>query len=58
LTDLELQIPCLAEDERVELYNLTPAGRLDFRLPGYLPFVLYFPFVLVRYQPGYPVYRA
>ncbi|WP_089724373.1 DUF2169 family type VI secretion system accessory protein [Candidatus Thiosymbion oneisti] len=42
----DLQIPYLAGDETVALYNLTPAGRLDFRLPGYLPFVL------VRYQNG------
>jgi len=28
------------------LYNLTPQGRLEFRLPGYLPLVL------VRYRNG------
>jgi len=42
----ELQIPYLAGNERVELYNLTPAGRLDFQLPGYRPFIL------VRYRNG------
>lgn len=42
----DLQIPYPTGDEKIELYHLTPKGRLEFRLPGYLPFVL------VRYQNG------
>jgi len=42
----DLQIPYPAGDEKIELYNLTPQGRLEFRLPGYRPLVL------VRYRNG------
>lgn len=42
----DLQIPYPVGNETVALHNLTPEGRRDFRLPGYLPLVL------VRYGNG------
>jgi hypothetical protein len=35
----DLQTPHLAGDEHIMLTNLTPGGKLNFSLPGHLPFV-------------------
>lgn len=42
----DMQIPYLKGDERIDLFNLTPAGKLSFSLPGEVPYAL------VRYESG------